>query len=157
MPQNKHIPTPKIMELDGMRLIGMKFTVSVAAAMYECPKAWEKFAPRMDEIKSLSGFSFGACRMISDEELDYLVSMDAGPAAGVPANMEEWILPGGLFAVFPVESLAVIGKTWEDIYSLWLPQNGRYDARFDAVSLERYPADFMQTGKSEILIPISKK
>ena len=74
-------------------------------------------------------------------------------------NINESRLPGGKYAIIPVEHTAeAIGKIWNDIFTVWLPDSGYLID--DRPIFERYTGTAKETKlepeKCEICIPVKK-
>ncbi len=71
----------------------------------ELPRLWEKFGPRMESVeKSINPVvSYGICRDMdmSTGKCYYMAAVEVEPDAPVPADMERWEAPGGVYAMIP--------------------------------------------------------
>lgn len=139
---------PKIVELPPFKAVGMgkKVTLKTVSLI---PKLWEEFIPREKEIKKRvnQGITYGLCEYVNmssfDEDTPYqeFVCCQVSEFKDLPDKMAGKEVAGGKYAVFTHKgSLNNLRKTYDFIYSTWLPKSGyelkptddfeRYDERY---------------------------
>lgn len=160
---------PVLVELPAFHVVGMsgRFTPETTK---DIPKLWEKFGPRMMQVPGIRrpGTSYGLC--VADPKgekgppaLEYTAAVEVASLAQVPDGMVGMTVPAGAYAVFthtgPIDG---IGKTWDSIYSdwlpAWLPANG--SQRRSAPEFEKYDERWdvrTRSGPVDIHIPIVAK
>ncbi len=160
--------TPEIIELEAMTIIGMQSLISMKCNLI--PQLWDRFMSRENEIKNRAeapkaafGVSYDM-RDVSSEgeksvyEFFHLVGTPASSVEHIPEGMSYKQIPAHKYAKFTHNgSLAGLQKTYDAIFSQWLPQSGyEYDA--SACDLEWYDERFkIDSDESEfdIYVPIT--
>lgn len=155
----------KITEKPAMRFIGRKETIPTVDGQNftRVPQIWDELM-RDDTYERICMLSngnpagiLGACANFKDNQLDYYVASSSD--AEVPADMEELIVPAGLWVVFkcvgPIPS--AIQDLWKRIYTEWFPSSGYEHS--GGTEIEWYSDDDGCSDEyvSEIWIPIIKK
>ncbi|MDL2206476.1 GyrI-like domain-containing protein [Eubacteriales bacterium OttesenSCG-928-N13] len=94
----------------------------------EISKLWEKIHGNGDfqRLMAKSGKmeNFGLCIMQPDRQDDlfkYMIAVDHDPAKEIDADMEQYTVQGGEYAVFHAPTMAEIKPTFSYIYETWLP------------------------------------
>ena len=156
---------PVLVELPAFHVVGLsgRFTPETTK---DIPQLWAKFGPRMMHVPGLRkpGTSYGLC--VADPQgekgppaLEYTAAVEVASLTHVPEGMVGMTVPAGTYAVFthtgPIDG---IGKTWDSIYSSWLPSSGlqkrsapefeKYDERWDVRT---------RSGPVDIHIPVVGK
>lgn len=157
---------PRIEILDDLRVCGMACTSKNMHG--EIPALWDRFIPRMHEIKSnvMFGRTFGVCEAleenIEDVDLDnpgefgYLAGVQITDDSDIPNGMEVWDVPHKKYAVFTHRgTVHTLGDTYKMIYAKWIPESG-YKIVF-TYDFEVYGPDYNPTDPNavmEIYLPI---
>lgn len=136
------------------RLAGRRVRTNLAAAGADCPRLWETFTPRMAEMASWPGESYGVSVMVDENEFDYWAALPLRPGDSLPPGLEVLDLPGGLFARRRLSDLGELPRAYEDFYGRPLPG---CEPRCDAASFELYPADHAQSGLFSLHVPVRLK
>ncbi len=155
----------KIIEKPAMRFVGRKETIPTVDGQnfIRVPQIWDELM-RDDSFERICELSngnpsgiLGICTNFKDNQLDYYIASSS--EAEVPGDMEELIVPSGLWVVFecigPIPS--AIQDVWKRICTEWFPSSG-YDHSGGA-EIEWYSDGDGGTDEyvSEIWIPIVKK
>jgi AraC family transcriptional regulator len=161
---------PEIVELTDMTVVGMQSLFSTNYNMMT--KLWERFSPRMQEIKHVSnpnvalGVSFGMIEVKPEAESSttkeyqffHLVGMLVTTSGDIPEGMTYKQIPAHRYAKFthkgPIES--TLDATYDYIFNTWLPQSG-YQYDDSGCDIEWYDERFsMDSEDSEfdIYVPI---
>lgn len=123
--------TPRIETLNEKKLIGKNLTMSFAN--YKVGELWQAFMPRRKEItNNLTGDlismviykpkHFAAFKPTN--EFERWATVEVSDFDNVPKEMETFILPGGLYAVFVHKGDAKeFAKTFQYILGTWLPSS----------------------------------
>lgn len=133
-------PLCDIVELDAFRVVAFPSNED------DPTKFWNRY--NVNGLSSrLSGgrtvTDYGVCRWNSSAaRLDYWIGVNERDAAGDTSGTVTLSLSGGLYGVFKtpqathIDFVSTIGKTWDYIRDVWLPQS-RYERRRD-YEFERY-------------------
>ena len=89
--------TPSIETSSKKKLVGMRLTMSLANN--RIGELWRSFAPRRNEIANSLTTAFD----------------------NVPSEMETFVLPAGLYAVFHYKGLSTDNSIFQYIFGTWLP------------------------------------
>ncbi len=155
----------KIEEKSGFRLVGKKETVSTINGQnfLRIPQIWDEACQSglFDSICELSNGNpsgvMGVCAKFGDNEFDYYLACSCDE--NVPKNMEELIIPEGLWVIFECVGVlpAAQQNVWKRIFTEWFPSSGYEHA--DAPEIEWYSDGDGSSDDyiSEIWIPIIKK
>ena len=148
-------------------LAGLRVATNLQSAAVDCPEVWEKFMPRAVEITGLQpkdafmGVSYGVSYMTSSdsasEAFDYVAAMPLAADKSVPAGMERFVLPKGLYARVLVEKLENLGAAYMYLYSAWPAEQAEYAVNMAASCFERYDERYPQSGVFEVYVPVLKK
>ncbi len=153
---------PKIVEKDRFFLVGMEYYGTGNDNRIQ--KLWEKFMNRIGEIHNTISkeISWGFCEMLygdpDDGPFSYIAAAPVRAVEGIPRGMLAKEVPASKFAVFThIGSLDTLSKTYEHIYSVWLPKSGYQQA--DSFGMELYDErfNFTPTSEFDIYIPIQEK
>jgi Uncharacterized protein conserved in bacteria len=152
--------TVTVVERSEENIVGMKIATDMSHAAEDCPKLWhDVFGPRMCEVQcDGEARSYGASFTtdIQTGRFDYWAAMPLRKDAPVPEGMEKAILPAGLYAECPVDSIGALVESYGYIFTEWLPQNNEYQADVNKPSYELYPADHLETGRAILYFPITR-
>jgi len=143
---------PKIMVKKEFKVVGVRGQTCLKNNVI--PKMWEKFFPRMSEVKNRinNDSAYGICEcsdmgesQFNDETpFNELVCVEVDNFEKVPAGMVSKTIPTQKYAVFthrgPLNNLR---QTYDYIYKTWLPSSGHeiafkddfehYDNRFKGI------------------------
>ena len=156
---------PEIKTLESKKLIGMQKSMSFANNT--TPALWEGFMPRKKEIQNVVGSdlysiqSYGADFFKNFDPLKTFnkwAAVEVSDFDSVPAGMEGFILPQGLYAVFYYKGLNTDPSIFQYILGTWLPASGyQLDSRphFEVLGPKYKNND--PESEEEIWIPIQKK
>jgi AraC family transcriptional regulator len=159
--------TPRIEILPEKKIIGQRIRMSIAND--KTPELWRGFMPRRKEIINpltadlLCLQDFATDLNFKDynqnTEFDKWAAIEVANFDTVPAGMETYNLPGGLYAVFLHKGAADTGAaTFQYIYGTWLPSsNYVFDnrAQFEVLG-EKYKNNDPRS-EEEIWIPIKSR
>ena len=109
----------------------------------EIPQLWQKFGPRMQEIKHAvkEPIAYGVMDNFDAEsgEFDYMAALKVSSAEDIPEGMASWEIPESKYAVASC-TLPTIHEIFKALYD-WIPASGYerapgpelewYDERFD--------------------------
>ncbi len=151
---------PKIIRKSAFQIIGMQFRGN--NDNNACPKLWDKFAPRMTEVKPFTTepiTAFGVCSNcdIENNIFDYTVGLEVADTKSVPADMISMEIPAQEYAVFE-STLPTLMSTLDEIHKKWLPTSDYLPTA--GPEFELYDRDFnpeIPESKLYLYIPIIKK
>ncbi len=157
---------PRIETLTEKKLIGKQVKMSIANN--RVASLWQGFMPRRHEIKnkinsdlismSVYGTAFDFKHFDVTAEFEKWATVEVPDFETVPNEMETFILPGGLYAVFFYKGLNTDPTIFQYIYGTWLPSsNYSLDNRphFEILG-EKYKNNDPNS-EEEIWIPITSK
>lgn len=157
---------PKIETLTEKKLIGKR--VLMTLGNNKTQQLWQSFMPRHKEITNRVGTHLFSMQVYAsqqnfanitlDTELEKWAAVEVSDFLGVPAEMETYTLPGGLYAVFNYKGLSTDPSIFHYIFGTWLPASGyTIDARphFEILG-EKYKNNDPNS-EEEIWIPIKVK
>ena len=120
---------PRIESLTEKKLIGKRLTMSFAEN--RTPELWKSFMPRMKEISnklnedliSMQVYwqSFDFSKFNPNERFEKWAAVEVSGFNDVPNEMETFIQPGGLYAVFHYKGLSTDTTIFQYIFGTWLP------------------------------------
>lgn len=158
---------PRIELLPELQVIGMRRTMTFANN--ETPTLWQTFMPRRGEIKGALSTDLLSIQVYPEtfnfKSWDFYVAFDKWAAVEVadadfiPAGMESFSLPGGLYAVFEYKGLNTDTRIFEYIFGSWLPMATNYQLA-NRPHFERLGTNYRNNdtnSEEEIWIPISQK
>ena len=158
--------TPKIEISNEKKLVGKRMTMSYAD--YRIGQLWGSFMPRRKEITNnltndlISMVVYQSTHFADfkpTNEFEKWATVEVANFNNVPDEMETYILPSGLYAVFLYEGMATsISSFYENIFTVWIP-NSAYvlddRAHFEVLG-EKYKNND-PSSEEEIWIPIKVK
>ena len=158
--------TPKIEISNEKKLVGKRMTMSYAD--YRIGQLWGSFMTRRKEITNsltndlISMVVYQPTHFINfkpTNEFERWATVEVANFDSVPDEMETYILPSGLYAVFLYEGMATsISSFYENIFTVWIP-NSEYAlddrAHFEVLG-EKYKNND-PSSEEEIWIPIKVK
>ena len=148
--------------------ISMMYLESFSLIAYPCcedspPNFWNRYNAEKRSLRLSGGTvteDFGAMRWNAQEgQLDYFIGIRAEEANGDTAKTVRIDIDGGLYAVFETPSatahdfVATIRRTWDWIYSDWIPQSGY--RRAPGFELESY-VESSRKYSERIYVPLIK-
>jgi AraC family transcriptional regulator len=123
---------PRIKTLDTKKFIGKRILMSFSKD--KTHELWQAFMPRRKEIRNIIGTEL-YCIQVYDSNFNFSnfdlnknfekwAAIEVTGFESVPAEMETFTLPGGLYAVFIHKGAASTGpKTYQYIFGTWLPNS----------------------------------
>lgn len=147
------------------KLIGKRLTMSFN--IYKISELWKTFSPRRNEISNTTSNELISLVVYkSDHFKDFKPSNEFERWAAVevkrfdivPKEMETFILPGGLYAVFEYKGLNTDPSIFRYIFEKWLPDSDYLldDRPHFEVLGEKYKNNDPDS-EEEIYIPIKQK
>ena len=159
-PTEEKIPF-KIVQKEVMIIVGMQIRSSLKNN--EVPQLWMIFSPRENEIQHVInssnfwGVSFDYEYEKGDTEFSHIVGREVTSTDDIPDGMTFIEIPASTYAVFTHKgSLDSFGKTYNDIYGIWLPKSN-YKYNESAPELELYDERFqfgLPDSEMDIYVPI---
>jgi AraC family transcriptional regulator len=156
---------PRIEILNEKKLVGRRLMMSFAD--YKVGELWKSFMPRQKEIVSnltndLISMSVYTPTYFSDfkltNEFEKWATIEVVNFDKVPNEMETFVLPSGLYAVFDYKGLNTDNSVFQYILGTWLP-NSDYvldDRPHFEILGDKYKNND-PTSEEEIWIPIRPK
>lgn len=123
------------------------------------PAQWQRFGPHIGNIPGqVGGPAYGViCNGDGEGNIDYIAGVEVTDFDGLPADFARIRIPAHRYAVFThAGHVSTIQRTWNAIWSQWLPESGFKSA--DAPDFELYGANFdpqSGSGGFEIWIPVT--
>ncbi len=153
-----------VLSHEEVALAGMRIATTMKNASADCPALWQHFMARAPEICDAPeagpmGASYGLSYMThpATGDFDYVAAMPLPPEKSLPAGMERFTLPAGLYARTIVPKLDQIGDAYTYLYTAWIAGQSDYALNMTAPCFERYDERFLQSGEFEIYVPVVKK
>lgn len=142
---------------EALTIVGLSVKTNMADSALDCPRLWsEAFGPRMEEVPTFAGLSYGVSVMGPDDSFEYWAGLLHLPGQEVPEGMGTLDLPGGLYACCHLEGLPGLAMAYKYFYHVWVPDSD-YEFVLDSPCYELYPANHMQTGKLSLYMPVRPK
>lgn len=126
---------PQIRTITERKLVGKRITMSFAAD--QTFKLWQSFMPCRNKISnpisadlfSLQVYpgSFNFTFPDPTAKFEKWAAVEVADFDAVPDDMETYILPGGLYAVFDHKGLSTDTRIFQYIFGTWLPGSAVYD------------------------------
>ncbi|MEP1151510.1 MAG: GyrI-like domain-containing protein [Balneola sp.] len=156
---------PSILILPAKRLVGMKIETSVSN--YMAPALWQKFMPRVKEIKNGIGTQKYSIQIYSElfdysnfnpnRSFTYWAATEVSSFDSIPDGMEALELMEGKYALFIHKgTMESFPKTLGYIYEEWLPTSGfsvDHRPHFELLD-ERYLGPNHPDSEEEVWVPI---
>jgi predicted transcriptional regulator YdeE len=141
-----------IVELPAKRLVGLSARMNMSECGEKCPLVWEKFGPRMSEVKGVvEESSYGvSVNMEENGDLDYWATMAVSPEAPVPAGMSALSLRGGKYALCN-STLDSIGGVYTYIYGEWAQT---HPVDFTSACFELYAKNWQEGDPVGVYVPL---
>ena len=158
--------TPRIETTSEKKLVGKRMTMSYAD--YKVGELWRSFMPRKKEISNnltnelISLVVYSKTHFAdfkTTNEFERWATIEVADFDNVPDEMETYILPSGLYAIFHYIGLSTgISSFYQNIFNVWLP-NSEYvlddRAHFEVLGDKYKNNDPLS--EEEIWIPIQTK
>jgi len=156
---------PRIETSSEKKLVGKKLTMSFDE--YNVSELWKHFMPRRKEIANnltndLISMTVYKPTHFADfkrtNKFTKWATIEVSNFDKVPNEMETFILPGGLYAVFDYKGLNTDHSIYEYIFGTWLPSSeyGLDDRPHFEILGDKYKNND-PLSEEEIWIPIKKK
>lgn len=157
--------TPKIQHLTEKKLIGKNLTMSLVNN--KTGELWQKFMPTRSEITNTVSTDLISMQVYEPKhfvdfkptnEFVKWATVEVTDFDSVPADMETFTLPGGLYAVFAYKGSSSDPSIFQYIFGTWLPGSEyRLDNRphFEVLG-DKYKNND-PTSEEEIWIPVQLK
>ncbi|MEJ1240507.1 GyrI-like domain-containing protein [Chryseolinea sp. T2] len=122
---------PRIETSPERKLVGTFMVMSLAN--YKVGELWKSFRPRRSEIISTVSNDFISMVCYSPEhfvnfkptnEFEKWAAVEVSGFDNVPAGMETFVIPAGLYAVFQYKGLSTDNSIFQYIFGTWLPASG---------------------------------
>jgi AraC family transcriptional regulator len=123
---------PEIRVLEEKKLVGKHMVMTFSEN--KTGELWRGFMPGRKEIKNIQGSEFYSLQIYShlffenfnpDKEFEKWAAMEVTDFENIPADMQSFILEGGLYAVFQYRGAAKDAEeTFRYILGTWLPGSG---------------------------------
>ncbi len=147
---------PQLITKPAFTVVGLRLHTKPQSP--EIPALWDRFVPRMEEIRhgAEPHASYGIMTHNTEmTELTYMAGNAVTQVDELPAGMSRWDIPANTYAVFEA-TLTTIGQVFGYIHNTWLP-TADYQ-QVDAPYFERYGEDFSPDHPVlSIYIPVAKK
>lgn len=159
--------TPVIRTLSEKKLIGT--SISTNLIDNKTFELWKNFMPRRKEITNNVDANFISMQLYKDAAyfrdfspqvmFEKWATVEVSDFNSIPAGMNSFVLPGGLYAVFHyIGAASAAAPTFQYIFGTWLP-NSEYELdhrpHFEILGEKYKNGD--PTSEEEIWIPIKKK
>lgn len=118
---------PKIITLKEKKVIGMSSEMLIHQHQ-KIVELWKRFMPRKHEIKNVLNQELIALQNYThfgnfDKPYQIWAVIEVSEISSVPNDMESYIIPEGVYAVFPHKGMNA-SETYQKIMSEWLPNSG---------------------------------
>jgi AraC family transcriptional regulator len=119
---------PKIKTIPSKKLLGIRLTMSLV--QNKTGALWGSFMPRRKEISNAVSKDLFSLQVYPHsyfeafnpaQEFEKWASVEVSDFEHIPANMETFVLPGGLYAVFEHKGSGYDNSIFQFIYGTWLP------------------------------------
>lgn len=120
----------RIEKISEKKLVGKRLKMSFAD--YKIAELWQRFLPKRREIKNhltndlISLVVYDPTHFSDFKPTNEFVrwaSVEVSDFDQVPAEMETFVLQGGLYAVFEYKGLSADSSIFQYIFSTWLPNS----------------------------------
>jgi AraC family transcriptional regulator len=157
--------TPRIETSSEKKLIGIRLSMSLSN--FKVAELWKTFMPKRKEI--INNINNDLISMVvyptnhfldfkTTNEFERWATVEVANFDLIPPDMEKFVLPGGLYAVFDYKGSSEVSGIFQYIYQTWIP-NSAYlldDRPHFEVLGENYKNND-PTSEEEIWIPIKIK
>lgn len=120
--------TPRIEILPSKKLLGQRLKMSLI--QNKTAELWRNFMPRRKEISNAVSSDLFSLQVYPPnyfeafnphQEFEKWASVEVSDFDHIPANMESFVLPGGMYAVFEYKGSNNDSSIFQYIYGTWLP------------------------------------
>lgn len=122
---------PSIQTISEKKLIGIKLQMSLVQD--RTPELWSGFMPARNKIINVVSADLYSLRAYEDtkyfinfspaNKFEKWAAMEVVNFNDIPGNMESFILPAGLYAIFHYKGSSQDASIYNYIYSDWLPDS----------------------------------
>lgn len=150
------VPAPEFVKDTKRLLMGIRRKHSSQDAHKTIPVQWQEFREQYQHYALDCPISYGVICAEDEQGFEYMCGLEIDSFDKGPADAGHIILQEQDYAVFYYQgALAELGRTWELIFTHWLPKNNLKNAY--APSFERYDHTFKVSAnqhKLAIWVPI---
>lgn len=155
---------PQIVTLNPKKLIGMRMRMSLANN--RTGELWRAFMPRRREIENNLSADLISMQVYDSpmrpgdptQEFDKWAAVEVTDFETIPAGMESFTLPGGLYAVFHYQGSSADIRIFQYIFGVWLPASAyQLDDRPQFEVLGEKYKNLDPESEEDIWIPIRGK
>jgi AraC family transcriptional regulator len=157
---------PKIETLIEKKFVGKRLKMTFAHNRTN--ELWQSFMPRRREIRNkvndelismqVNDRSINFAEFNVNAEFEKWAAIEVSSFDAIPDEMETFVLPGGLYAVFHYKGLSTDTKIFQYIFGSWLPaSNYMVDNRPHFEILGEKYRNNDPNSEEEIWIPIKPK
>lgn len=155
---------PRVENLNEKKLIGRRMKMSPADN--KTFQLWSEFMPRRKEITNKLNAELISMQIYTDalkpddftQEFEKWAAVEVSDFENIPEDMETFVLPGGLYAVFDYRGSSSDARIFQYIFGVWLPESEYLpdDRPHFEVLGEKYKNDDPDS-EEEIWIPVKAK
>ncbi len=156
---------PRIEILKEKKLVGKRLKMSLNDN--KTGELWKSFMPQKNEIQNMLSDDFISMQIYKPDyfsnfnpmnEFEKWATMEVADFENVPSNIETYVLPGGLYAVFDYKGLSSDTRIFQYIFNTWLPNSEfELDDRPHFEVLGKKYKNNDPDSEEEIWIPIKNK
>lgn len=156
---------PRIQTIDEKKVVGIRLSMSLTN--YQVGNLWKNFMPRRNEITDKLTDDLISMAIYKPEhftdfkptnEFEKWAAVEVSSFDKVPDEMEIFVLPGGLYAVFDYKGLNTDHSIFQYILGTWLPDSEyTLDNRPHFEVLGNKYKNNDPKSEEEIWIPIKRK
>jgi len=156
---------PRIQTIDEKKIVGIRLSMSLSN--YQVGKLWKSFMPRRNEITDKLTDDLISMAIYKPEhftdfkptnEFEKWAAVEVSGFDKVPAEMETFVLPSGLYAIFDYKGLNTDHSIFQYILGTWLPDSEyTLDNRPHFEVLGNKYKNNDPESEEEIWIPIKRK
>ena len=156
---------PRIETIAAKQLIGKRLTISMVNN--KTGELWKNFMTRRTEIKNTIGTTYYSLQVYAagyfinvnpNNEFEKWALAEVSDFNSIPAEMEPFTLPGGMYAVFFYKGLNTDIQIFQYIYETWLPHsNYVLDNRPHFETLGEKYKNHDPDSEEEIWIPVKSR
>jgi AraC family transcriptional regulator len=151
-----NVPAPEFVKDTKRLLMDIRRKHNSQDAHKAIPVKWQEFREQYQNYAQDCPITYSVIRAGDDQGFEYMCGLEIESFDKGPADVGRIILQEQNYAVFYHQgALAELGRTWELIFTQWLPKNNLKSAY--APSFERYDHTFKASAnqyKLAIWVPI---
>lgn len=143
---------PQIVTKPAFTVVGLKYCG--LNKNNEIAQMWQKFIPRLGEIKHGTGphVTYGVCcDQEGGDDIEYIAGVEVDSLEDIPTGMASMSVPEQKYAIFPC-TLQTIHQAYQHAFQTWLPQSGYH--RANGPDFEFYDDTFESLSVMYIYVPI---